>query len=410
MSSNNMLKQAIIDANVLREVALKNAEAIVVEKYSNQIKEAVDTMLEQEEELLEPEMGAMETDADTLEMADAPSGIDDQVTLAAVDGERLCPCPDDKKTVEINFDQLQDMMQQLEDGPEGAAEMEIEDAETLPQPTPGEILDDDEDEEMMFELDDLLKEVDNMGMPEDVESQEAEEHAAELDEDEDREEEVVHYDDAAKDDWAHIKALAKDAHDDRDRRDDGEEGEEDRDRHRDAAEDDYAHIRDLKRDATDDHHERERYMESLRQTKKILKENTSLAKTNSKMLTESKQLLQENTDLKSLLKKLSGTLEEVNLSNAKLIYTNQVLNSASLNERQKQRIVESLNGADSVEAAKSIYETLQSAVGSSLKSRDKPQSLGEAIVRGKATMLRQKQEKTTQDPHINRMKKLAGIN
>jgi hypothetical protein len=109
------------------------------------------------------------------------------------------------------------------------------------------------------------------------------------------------------------------------------------------------------------------------------------------------------------LKKLSGKLEEVNLSNAKLIYTNQVLNGASLNERQKQRIVESINSADSVEAARSIFETLQSAVGSSLQSKDKSQSLSEAIVRGNATTLRQKQKQTRQDPHIERMKKLAGI-
>jgi len=109
------------------------------------------------------------------------------------------------------------------------------------------------------------------------------------------------------------------------------------------------------------------------------------------------------------LKKISGKLEEVNLSNAKLIYTNQVLSSASLNERQKQRIVESINNADSVDAAKSVYETLQSAVGSSLGSRNDSQSLSEAITRGSTTMLRQKQKKKMQDPHMERMKKLAGI-
>ena len=51
--SNKMLEQAIIDANALREVALKNAESVVVEKYSQQIKEAVDNMLEQDEEELD---------------------------------------------------------------------------------------------------------------------------------------------------------------------------------------------------------------------------------------------------------------------------------------------------------------------------------------------------------------------
>jgi hypothetical protein len=48
-----MLEQAIIDAEALKEVALKNAEAAVVEKYSQQIREAVDNLLEQDEEEFE---------------------------------------------------------------------------------------------------------------------------------------------------------------------------------------------------------------------------------------------------------------------------------------------------------------------------------------------------------------------
>ena len=42
---SSMLEQAIIDAEALREVALKNAEASVIEKYSTQIKEAVEEIL-----------------------------------------------------------------------------------------------------------------------------------------------------------------------------------------------------------------------------------------------------------------------------------------------------------------------------------------------------------------------------
>ena len=40
---STMLEQAVIDATALREVALKNAEATVIERYSDKIKEAVDT-------------------------------------------------------------------------------------------------------------------------------------------------------------------------------------------------------------------------------------------------------------------------------------------------------------------------------------------------------------------------------
>ena len=46
----SLLKQAIVDAANLKEAALKNAEQMILEKYSNEIKSAVDTLLEAEEE------------------------------------------------------------------------------------------------------------------------------------------------------------------------------------------------------------------------------------------------------------------------------------------------------------------------------------------------------------------------
>ena len=57
---SSLLEQAIVDAKALREAALKNAEQMVIEKYSDQIKDAVSALLEQEDELGEetPELDA----------------------------------------------------------------------------------------------------------------------------------------------------------------------------------------------------------------------------------------------------------------------------------------------------------------------------------------------------------------
>jgi len=372
MSSNTMLKQAIIDANALREVALKNAEAIVVGKYSNQIKEAVDNMLEQEEEGMEEDPMAMGME-DPLAMGGAepaPSGLGDELSLAATDGERLCPCPESGEAIEVDFKDLQDMMAKLDAGEAEGEEVEgfAAEEDAMPAPTPGEMLPPEEEEELFLQEGDLTTKEFEKDVMLELDALLGEDFVSQ----------------ANQDETAEAKQQA------------AENLEEEED---------------CKLETT------ESISRSLHQkNKKVLKENIKLTKTNSKMLTEhkhllkeQKQLLKENRDLKNLLKKVSGTLEEVNLSNAKLIYTNQVLSGASLNERQKQRIVEAINSADSVEAAKSIFETLQSAVGSSLQSKDKSQSLSEAIVRGNATTLRQKQKQTRQDPHIERMKKLAGI-
>jgi len=279
----------------------------------------------------------------------------------------------------------------------------------MPGPGPDEALPDEEisiqegvdlDEEIMLELDDLIGEDSIENANKDTISM-ADEFAAENESQQESLEADIRDDQVHKDDLYH---------DEEEERKHGWEA---------GAEEDHEHAIALDRDQRDD--ERAEYTDWVREAKarnkKVLQENNKLTKTNSQMLKENKQLLKEHTqilkehkEMKSLLKKVSGKLQEVNLSNAKLIYTNQVLtNGTSLNERQKQRIVESINNADSVEAAKSIFETLQGAVGSSLHSRDKSQSLSEAIVRGNATTLRQKQKQTRQDPHIKRMKKLAGI-
>ena len=87
---SNMLEQAIADAAALREQAIKNAEQSVLDKYSRQIKEAVDQMLEMddapqraqsivaeaEEELMQEEEGAGAEAAPTESSFDAPPSWD----------------------------------------------------------------------------------------------------------------------------------------------------------------------------------------------------------------------------------------------------------------------------------------------------------------------------------------------
>ena len=43
---SSMLEQAIVDAQALREAALKNAEQALIEKFAPQIKDAVESLLE----------------------------------------------------------------------------------------------------------------------------------------------------------------------------------------------------------------------------------------------------------------------------------------------------------------------------------------------------------------------------
>jgi len=118
-----------------------------------------------------------------------------------------------------------------------------------------------------------------------------------------------------------------------------------------------------------------------------------LKKAQEELVFENKQLKQSNRKYKQVVEEIKSTLQEVNVSNARLLYTNRVLRNTSLNERQKTKIAEAISNAGSVMEAKTIYETLQSAVPSQPKRGPKS-----------------RRETQPTDPFLDRMKKLAGIN
>ena len=332
---STLLEQAIVDATALREAALKNAEAAVIEKYSDQIKDAVETMLFEQEE-----------PASALE----EEPVVDDMPLAANDEEKLCPCPDDDEEIEINFDELSRQMDiEGEQDPESEDDMAA-DVLDMEEPEEEEPLaeDVDIDEDLLNALVEKLT-VDTKpvksgwaGTPESV---------MELAEEE-------------------LLAAAQDT--------------------------EYKEKRDAMRKA----------MESLQESYDGLKEenenlNAQLADVNAKSDT-----------LKQAVLVLKEKLDDLNVSNAKLLYTNRVLTNDSLNERQKNHIVESLSKSDSVEEAKTIYETLQNAVSGNRNDKKQLNSLSEAVNKTSSTIIlsaRERQEPQRNNSSLDRWKILAGI-
>jgi hypothetical protein len=141
--------------------------------------------------------------------------------------------------------------------------------------------------------------------------------------------------------------------------------------------------------------------EAQEQIKALKDARDRLTITNESLTSDNKKLVEGILALKE-------KVEETLLENAKLLYMNQALNSASLNERQKSNVVESIRKADSVEEAKVIFETLQSAAGSS--SNRKPKSLSEAISRPSSTLPRRRKERAQGETIAkDRFQRLAGL-
>ena len=121
-------------------------------------------------------------------------------------------------------------------------------------------------------------------------------------------------------------------------------------------------------------------------------------------------LTQQNTKLATAVAALKEHVEGVNATNAKLLYTNRVLTSDSLNERQRNKIVEAISNADSVEEAKVIFDTLQSAVGSTEKRQ--PKSLSEAVDRSSTHIMSSRNAtryESKVEPAVTRWQLLAGL-
>jgi len=151
----------------------------------------------------------------------------------------------------------------------------------------------------------------------------------------------------------------------------------------------------------------EKLAAAMAQSDKFKEENTELLKVGKQLSESNKKYKTINGKLRNAVDALKSKLEEVNLSNAKLLYTNRILSKSSLNERQKNKIVEAISNAGSVNEAKVLYETLQNAVGSARKGG--PESLSEAVSRPSTMLPRRKVQNNDFNPFSERMKILAGI-
>jgi len=122
----------------------------------------------------------------------------------------------------------------------------------------------------------------------------------------------------------------------------------------------------------------------------------------------------ENEDLKEaklVIKHLQSELNEVNLLNSKLLYTNKIFKAKNLTENQKIKVLKAFDKAESVKEAKVIYGSLnENLIDKSTKSNIR-ESMGMASkpagVAPKRTITEQKV--VEEDAMVSRFKKLAGI-
>tara|TARA_R100000808_G_C2145409_1_gene153233 strand:+ start:1090 stop:2286 length:1197 start_codon:yes stop_codon:yes gene_type:complete len=397
-----MLEQAIVDAAALREAALKNAEQAIIDKYAPQIKAAVDTLLESETRTLnrgdlvkyEGRYARVTTESDNgkvgitmigeektnlvlesdLEEATEGDLLSEQEEVDPLGGSVPGSAPEAVfdpgfAAADLSPDEAVDLEMELEFDPEDF-KLDLEQLKhiaAVDQPDPEEI---EGTEDLLGDLDlpggdDLEAEVPETD-EEDLALQEIMNIISEIEEEEVLEEELVV--DMAGEHKNGTFETSKETLG-------------------------YQQEMELAKMESSEHKEEK---EALEKRIQELDEALSLSQTQTK-------------DFESIIEKLEDVLNETLLSNAKLLYSNNTLSDASLNERQKRKIVEAIAKANTPEEAKALQETLRATVGSTKKY--KPQSLSESIQR-KSTLsgiLPRKNKPSQELTFADRMKKLAGI-
>tara|TARA_R110000824_G_scaffold199485_5_gene383467 strand:+ start:1066 stop:2403 length:1338 start_codon:yes stop_codon:yes gene_type:complete len=443
---SNLLKEAIVDAKALKDAALKNAEATIIQKYSQEVKQTIDHLLEQDEMGLEmggdltggemgdpgmdtamPEPGAdpMAADAGVDPMAADPMAAgeppeevtDDDIPFAATDGLSQAvgvnndDFPSEDDTVEFNVDlgALNEVIENLTHELEEEEEVEINEEDLFEE-------DEDDDQDDLYE-----EEKDEPGYEKPLEDIDLEEML---------QREVMKYLDEADD--AGISAAAQEDADVKAMSglENPKGPKDDDDENVDAAEMATEEV-EIPQDLVDEimekltvdmgaslsgwagrsadsmKYEMEREMAHRRSTD-VAEEMKDLKKAYEELVFESNQLNKQNKQQQTVVKELREGMQEVNLSNARLLYTNRVLRNTSLNERQKTKIVEAISNAGSVMEARTIQTTLtESSVAA--KPSKRPQTLNEAIARNSSVIRASRSEKPQTDTFSDRMKQLAGI-
>ena len=137
------------------------------------------------------------------------------------------------------------------------------------------------------------------------------------------------------------------------------------------------------------------------------------AKADAKKEIDSIKLEEKEDELKeayATVETLRNELNEINLLNAKLLYTNKIFKSKNLSENNKVKVLTSFDKADTVKEAKLIYETLKDGltekkvkktVNESISMASKSVGVGPKKVDAKPIV--------ESNLMVDRFKKLAGI-
>lgn len=405
-TNREMLKEAIADAKAVKETAIANAKAALEEAFTPQLKTMFAAKL-QEMESEEEDMN--ENYSEEMEESMDMEDMNEEEDMNEVDLEELLAELDEEDEIE----------ESLNEAEEGEEDMEMDSEEDSDEEAEPIDLEDMTDEDLKSMIEDVIKDMIESGELEagHEEGEEAEEEAGEENEEEemDSEEEEI--------DLAELLREIEEM--DEEMNPDLEEGiadlfkgvaakfikankmEADKiiamDDKKAALEAAESLIMKFRNEELD----KGQTPDAVRANVSDLREKLGLSSLggSSKSSVSISETEEELTEALSTIEILKSELNEINLLNAKLLYTNKIFKSKNLNENQKVKVLSSFDKATTVGEVKMVFETLNEGI--KVTKTSYKENLGRA---SKGTIT-----PTTKQPIVEsneaylRMQKLAGI-
>jgi hypothetical protein len=373
----DILKEAIADAKAVRETALQNAKMALEEAFTPQLKNMLSAKLKEDEFGDEEEIPVTDEDEEFGD-EEVPVTDEDEEMMG---GEEVPPVTDEDE--EMMGGEEVPAEETYEDEEAGEEEEGNLDLEAIIR----ELEDELEDEEPVHEQDDAYDEKANKSDKNDgIKS-------SDLAEQDDA------YDDSAskedKNDGKSNSTLAEDEDNDDD----------------DTVEEEY----EIRLEGDDDDDDEEELEEVDKSSGIGTGDNKSGDTDKSDGIGNGdnslKEVKSELKEYKQAVHFLKNKLHEVNILNAKLLFTNKLFKSFSLNNNQKLKVVETFDRAQTTREIKLVYSTLAEQFndnGSIVTRKSIKESASSAISSTKPS--KGSRKVITEEAKVaNRFKKLAGI-
>ena len=362
MASSKLLKEAIADAKAVRETAIANAKIALEEAFTPRLQSILSKKLT-------AEMEGEEEEADVNEDNDVSSDLGkgdnkqpaDKANSAQTDLSGISKQSGEAGSEVDDYDKVKDLTEAEEEESEEVVEdYSTEDDEEAAPAMEGE----DEMGEDELDLESIIRELEAQIAGEEGEEAHIEEPALEGEHEFDAEEEIPAEEPAME--------AEEPAHD-----------EEEIDLDEILREMGYGEDEEEVTEAEEANHDEEK-----------------------------EKLQSELAEAISTIKSLKGTINEVNLLNAKLLYANKLFRSYNLTNEQKVKVVENLDRTSNVREVKLVYATLAESMkftGTERKVAAKKTMTEGFASKPQATTAPKKEIISESNELANRFKQLAGI-